>query len=76
MKNNLMVLPSNDFNSIKVLTIPEDMERHEAFRYATGLIASFQENSADSSYDELEDMLEEKGFSCVEYILGPELDRR
>ena len=75
MHKNLMVLPSKDFSSIKIVTIPEDMDQHEAFRNATGLIASFQENSANRSYDELEDMLEEKGFSCVEYILGPELDR-
>lgn len=75
MSNNYMVLPSRDYGNIKLVRIPDDMEQQEAFRYATGLIASFQEESEPGSYEDLDDLLEEKGFTCVDYVLGPELDR-
>ncbi|MDH5325223.1 MAG: hypothetical protein OEZ68_09960 [Gammaproteobacteria bacterium] len=73
MKIKLMILPSREFRNIRLLSIPEDMEEHEAFRNATGLIAAYQEQGS-GSYEELEELLEEKGFATVDYIMGPELD--
>lgn len=76
MKNKIMVLPSADFSNIQLYSVPNDIEDHEAFRYATGLIASVQENkeSRENSLEDIEEALEAKGFSKINFILGPELD--
>ena len=34
MSKKYMLLPANNFSSIKLLRIPEDLEEHEAFRHA------------------------------------------
>ncbi len=73
MSTQLMVLPSREPGDIRLVTIPEDMEEHEAFRHATGLIARVEESHPDYGVDGIEDALEEHGFERVEFILGPEL---
>ena len=72
--NRYMILPAKDADKIRLLSIPDDMEEHEAFRCATGVIAQAQEEQPDLSWDDLSDTLEEFGFMNMEFILGPELD--
>ena len=73
MSDNLMVLPANEAANIRLIQIPDDFEQHEAFRYVTGLIAKAEENS-DYSWDDILDLLEERGFESVDFVLGPSLD--
>ena len=71
--SNLMVLPAEHFEYVRVLLMPADMEEHEAYRYATGIIAGVQEDDSDCSWEDVADALEAHGFSEVEFTLGPEL---
>lgn len=73
MNKTLMILPAADPKNIRVLRIPGDFEEHEAYRYVTGLIAKAEEN-ADYSWDDISDLLEQKDFEVVDFILGPQLD--
>jgi len=73
MNTNLMILPANETTNIRLIRIPEDFEEHEAYRYVTGLIAKAEEES-DYTWDDILDLLEERGFETVEFILGPSLD--
>jgi hypothetical protein len=73
MNKNLMILPTKDPKNIRLLSIPGDFEEHEAYRYVTGLIAKVEEDS-DYNWDDIFDLLEQKGFEIVEFILGPQLD--
>ncbi len=73
MSEKLMVLPSKNFQSIRLLKIPDDYEEHEVYRLATGLIATVEEQVPDYDWDDILEMLEEKGFSEVAFILGPEV---
>jgi hypothetical protein len=73
MSDNLMVLPANEAANIRLIQIPDDFEQHEAFRYVTGLIAKAEENS-DYTWDDILDLLEERGFESVDFVLGPTLD--
>lgn len=68
-----MILPAKDTKDIRLLRIPDDFEEHETFRYVTGLIAKAEESS-DYDWDDILDLLEQKGFEVVEFILGPQLD--
>ena len=73
MAKNLMVLPASVPQNIRLLRVPDDFEEHEAYRYVTGLIAKAEEDS-DYGWDDVLDLLEQKGFENVEFILGPQLD--
>jgi len=73
MSDNLMVLPAKDITKIRLIRVPDDFEQHEAYRYVTGLIAKAEED-ADYDWDEILDLLEERGFEAVDFILGPSLD--
>lgn len=73
MNNNLMILPANETTNIRLIRIPDDFEEHEAYRYVTGLIAKAEEES-DYTWDDILDLLEERGFEAVEFVLGPSLD--
>jgi hypothetical protein len=74
MTDTFMILPARDANSIRLVRIPADMERHEAFRHATGLIASIEEANPEYRWDDIAASLEDHGFEPVEFILGPALD--
>ncbi len=71
--NNLMILPADVHTDIRLIKIPDDFEEHEAYRYVTGLIAKAEEE-ADYDWDDILDLLEERGFESVEFLLGPSLD--
>lgn len=73
MSENLMILPAASPENIRLLRIPEDFEEHEVYRYVTGLIAQAEEEQ-DYNWDDISDMLEQKGFEILEFILGPQLD--
>lgn len=73
MSNNLMILPASEPGNVRLIQIPEDIEEHEAYRYVTGLIAKAEEDS-DYNWDDILDLLEERGFEAVEFVLGPSLD--
>jgi len=73
MSDHLMVLPANEAANIRLIQIPDDFEQHEAFRYVTGLIAKAEENS-DYTWDDILDLLEERGSESVDFVLGPSLD--
>jgi hypothetical protein len=68
-----MVLPASEAANIRLILIPDDFEQHEAFRYVTGLIAKAEENP-DYTWDDILDLLEERGFESVDFVLGPSLD--
>lgn len=72
--SDLMILPSNDHNKIRLVRTPEDFECHECYRYVTGLIASVEEEDENFTIEDVEAILEEKGFEIVEFIMGPEID--
>jgi hypothetical protein len=74
MKEKLMVLPSTHFEQIRVVSIPNDLDASEAFRYATGIIAQAEESEGDYSWDDIAEALEARGFIQVDVVLGPELD--
>ena len=73
MLTNLMILPAKDPKDIRLIRIPGDFEEHEAYRYVTGIIAKAEENP-EYDWDDILDLLEQKGFEEVEYLSGPQLD--
>jgi hypothetical protein len=73
MNSNLMILPANRITNIRLIQIPDDIVGHEAYRYVTGLIAKVEENP-EYSWDDVLDLLEERGFEAVDFVLGPSLD--
>ena len=74
MNSQLMILPARTPADIRLVRIPEDMEEHEAYRYATGVIAAAQESAPDTDWEDIADALEDHGFEVVSFLLGPELD--
>ncbi|MCP4996155.1 MAG: hypothetical protein GY934_20600 [Gammaproteobacteria bacterium] len=74
MSISLMVLPATEPEKIRVVSIPADMDQHEAFRHATGVIASVEEQNPECKWCEIEDALEEHGFETVDFLLGPSID--
>jgi len=73
MSDNLMILPAKDITKIRLIRVPDDFEQHEVYRYVTGLIAKAEEDT-DYDWDEILDLLEERGFEAIDFILGPSLD--
>lgn len=74
MNDRLMILPARESTAIRLVRVPDDFERHEAFRYVTGLIASVEEKNAGYELEEIAAVLEDNGFEPVEFVLGPSLD--
>ncbi|MDH3343523.1 MAG: hypothetical protein OEM07_07360 [Gammaproteobacteria bacterium] len=74
MNSDLMVLPATRPEDIRLIRIPDDLEEREAYRYVTGLIAKVEEDS-EYSWDDIQDLLEERGFETVNFVLGPSLDK-
>jgi hypothetical protein len=73
VSENLMILPAAEPANIRLIQIPDDFEQHEAYRYVTGLIAKAEENP-DYTWEDILDLLEERGFEAVDFVLGPALD--
>ncbi|MBT8438973.1 MAG: hypothetical protein KJO91_04540 [Gammaproteobacteria bacterium] len=73
MTDKLMILPAKEPSNTRLIRIPDDFEEHEVYRYVTGLIAKAEENAA-YTWDDILDLLEERGFENVDFIHGPSLD--
>ena len=73
MSNDLMILPANEPENVRLIQIPDDFEAHEAYRYVTGLIAKAEEDS-EYTWDDILELLEERGFEAVDFVLGPSVD--
>ena len=71
--NKLMILPADKPENIRLIQIPEDFEEHEAYRYATGIIAKVEEDP-DYTRDDILELLEDRGFESIDFVLGPSLD--
>ncbi len=71
---DLMILPARDHSRIRLIRVPDDFERHEAFRHVTGLIAEVESENQDYGWDDIAEALENQGYELVDYLLGPELD--
>ena len=76
MATRLMILPSRDPRQTQLVQIPQDMEEHEAYRHATGLIAVLEEESPQYRAEQVLDMLEDHGFKPVACVMGPVLNPR
>lgn len=74
MNDQLMVLPSAKFDRIRLVRIPYDLERHEAYRFATGIIAQAEECMENCRWEDIAEALEARGFEPLEVIIGPALD--
>ncbi|MCU7796426.1 MAG: hypothetical protein KZQ73_15640 [Candidatus Thiodiazotropha sp. (ex Semelilucina semeliformis)] len=74
MNDQLMVLPSAKFERIRLLKIPYDLDRNEAYRFATGIIAQAEECNEDCRWEDIAEALEARGFEPLEAIIGPALD--
>jgi len=74
MNNQLMVLPSAQFDRIRVVKIPYDLNRNEAYRFATGIIAQAEECHENCRWEDIAEALESRGFEPVEVLIGPALD--
>jgi hypothetical protein len=74
MEQRLMVLPSKDVGRIRLVTVPEDMSPHEAYRFVTGLIAEIARTGEDQWLEDVLDLLEDHGFESVDFAVGPPLD--
>ncbi len=73
MAPKLLLLPNKEYGKIRLLRIPDDVDEHEAFRHATGVIASVEEANPECSLEEIEDALEDHGFQVMRFLMGPEL---
>ncbi len=73
MSKNLMILHANDPANIRLIRVPDDFEQHEVYRYVTGLIAKVEEDS-EYTWDDILELLEDRGFELVDFILGPSID--
>ena len=74
MAERLMILPSKDVGQVRLVTVPEDMSSHEAYRYVTGLVAEIERTGEDQWVEDVLDLLEDHGFEGVDFTLGPPLD--
>lgn len=74
MSKRLMILPAHDYNSVRLVKIPEDFEEHEVFRHVTGIISQVEEENKDYQWEDVAMALEDHGFEPVDFILGPALD--
>ncbi|MET0066988.1 MAG: hypothetical protein ABW076_11650 [Candidatus Thiodiazotropha sp.] len=74
MNETLMVLPSAQPEQIRLVRVPQDLDRNEAYRFATGIIAQAEENNRDYRWEDISEALEARGFEMVEAMIGPSLD--
>lgn len=72
MSGQFMILPSDNPANIRLLQVPEDYRAQEAYRLVTGLIAGVEQTKPDFTWEDIADVLEEHGFTQLEFIRGPE----
>jgi hypothetical protein len=74
MNETLMVLPSSRPEEIRLVRVPQDLDRNEAYRFATGIIAHAEESNIDYRWEDIAEALEARGFETIDAIIGPALD--
>ncbi|MES9942120.1 MAG: hypothetical protein ABW104_09210 [Candidatus Thiodiazotropha sp. 6PLUC2] len=74
MNETIMVLPSRRPEEIKLVKVPHDLDRNEAYRFATGIIAQAEETNTNYRWEDIAEALEARGFETVDAIIGPALD--
>lgn len=74
MSKKLMILPAHDYDSVRLVKVPEDFEEHEVYRNVTGIISAVEEENKEYTWDDVAAALEDHGFELVDFILGPALD--
>ncbi len=74
MNDKLMVLPSEKFERIRLVKIPYDLDKNEAYRFATGIIAQAEECTENCRWEDIAEALEARGFEPIDVIIGPALD--
>ena len=74
MNDKLMVLPSAQFERIRLVRIPYDLDRNEAYRFATGIIEQAEESTDDYRWEDIAEALEARGFEPIDAIIGPAID--
>ena len=73
MSDNLMILPAGEPANIRLVRIPDDFEQHEVYRYVTGIISKVEEDP-EYTRDDILELLQDRGFELVDFILGPSID--
>ena len=73
MSDDLMILPASEPANMRLVRIPDDFEQHEVYRYVTGLISKVEEEP-EYTWDDILELLEDRGFELVDFILGPSID--
>ena len=73
MSDTVMILPASEAENIRLIRIPDDFDEHEVYRYVTGLIAKVEEDS-EYTWDDILELLEDRGFESVDFVLGPSID--
>lgn len=74
MNETIMVLPSAKPEQIRLVRVPHGLDRNEAYRFATGIIAQAEESNANYRWEDIAEALEARGFETIEAMLGPALD--
>jgi hypothetical protein len=74
MSTDLMILPASDRTRIRLVRVPPDYPAKEAYRHVTGLIAEIEERQPGCGWDDILGVLEDHGFTAVDFELGPSLD--
>ncbi len=73
MSDTVMILPASEPENIRLIRIPDDFDEHEVYRYVTGLIAKVEEDP-EYTWDDILELLEDRGFETVDFVLGPSID--
>ena len=74
MSETFMILPVPG-QAPRLLRVPDDYERHEAYRHVTAVMAAVQEREHAWDWEDLLQALEVHGFTAVDCVLGPVLER-
>ncbi|MCU7904367.1 MAG: hypothetical protein KZQ76_00690 [Candidatus Thiodiazotropha sp. (ex Epidulcina cf. delphinae)] len=74
MNDTLMVLPSSQHDEIRLVKVPRDLDRQEAYRFATGIIAQAEETNRNCRWEDIAEALEARGFEPIDAMIGPTLD--
>ena len=74
MTEKLMILSARKPADIRLVSVPDDYEEHEAYRHVTAMIASVEESDPDYEWADIEAVLSDEGFESVDFLLGPALD--
>ncbi len=74
MCETFMILPAAQTRHLRLLRVPPDYERQEAYRHVTAVMAEVQERNGYWDWEDLSQALEARGFIPLDFILGPAID--